>query len=343
MSMWHFVGNEHVVSLLSKSVIKDHISHSYLFSGPANVGKETLAIKFAQFLQCKDFSIEGPCGVCLSCWKISQENHPDVRFVEVDSEKNISRNRFSVGIEDIIDIQRTFILKPLEGVYRIFIFREASFLTEDAFGALLKWIEEPPPNVIFILITDNYSAILPTITSRCQIITFTHVSQEKIDSALAQFSYGDQQQRIELSKLSKGSIGWAINASKNPEIIDDYKHRIHIASTLFESDLESRLEYAEDMDRALRNDKEEAIKNLGILMSWWRDLMVAKNELPGSVLNTFALDVLLRHSAMMSNFQILTFIHKIEETIELLKRNVNSRLVLDSLMLSVPDKLENNK
>lgn len=343
MSMWNFVGNEHLVSLLAKSVTKGQISHSYLFSGPANVGKETLAIKFAQFLQCKDVSIEGPCGVCLSCWKILQENHPDVRIIEVNPEQNISGNKFSVGIEDIIDIQRTFILKPLEGMYRIFIFREASFLTDDAFGALLKWIEEPPPNVVFILITDNYSAILPTITSRCQIIAFTHVSQEKIEATLAQSSYGDQQQRVELSKLSRGSVGWAINASKNPEIIDDYKHRIHIASTLFENDLESRLEYAEDIDRTLRNDKEGAIKNLGVLMSWWRDLMVTKNGLPGSVLNTFALDILLRHSAMMSNFQILTFIHKIEETIELLKNNVNSRLVLDSLMLSVPDKLENKK
>ncbi|MQF98781.1 MAG: hypothetical protein FI729_04570 [SAR202 cluster bacterium] len=341
--MWNFVGNEHVVSLLSKSVINGHISHSYLFSGPANVGKETLAIKFAQFLQCKDFSTEGPCGACLSCWKISKENHPDVQFIEVNPAKNISGNKFSVGIEDIIDIQRTFILKPLEGMYRIFIFREASFLTEDAFGALLKWIEEPPPNVVFILITDNYSEILPTITSRCQTIAFTHVSQEKIESALAQSSYGDKQQRLELSKLSKGSIGWAIKASKNPEIIDDYKHKIHIASTLFENDLESRLKYAEDIDRTLRNDKEEAIKHLGVLMSWWRDLMVIKNGLPGNALNTFALDVLLRHSAMMSNFQILTFIHKIGETIELLKNNVNSRLVLDSLMLSVPDKLENNK
>ena len=113
--------------------------------------------------------------------------------------------------------------------------------------------------------------------------------------------------------------------------------------TLFENDLENRLEYAEDIDRTLRNDKEGAIKDLGILMSWWRDLMVTKNGLPGSVLNTFALDVLLRHSAMMSNFQIVTLIHKIEETIELLKNNVNSRLVLDSLMFSVPDKLENKK
>ena len=343
MSMWNFVGNEHVVSLLAKSVTKGRISHSYLFSGPSNVGKETLAIKFAQFLQCKDFSSEGPCGACLSCWKISQENHPDVRFIEVNPEKNISGNKFSVGIEDIIDIQRTFILKPLEGMYRIFVFREASLLTADALGALLKWIEEPPPNVIFLLITNNFAAMMPTITSRCQMIALTHVSQEKIESTLTQFSYGDQKQRIELSKLSRGSIGWAISASEKPEIIDDYKDRIYVASTLLESDLESRLEYAQDIDKMFRSDKEEAIRNLGVLMSWWRDLMIIKNGLRESVLNTFALDVLLRHCSMMSNFQILTFIRKIEDTIGLLNKNVNSRLVLDSLMLSVPGKLENNE
>ena len=334
--MWNFVGNEHAVELLNKSVTKGLVSHAYLFSGPSNVGKTTLAIKFAQFIECRNLLIDGPCGTCLSCWKISEGNHPDVQFIDVDSEKTISGNVSSIGIDDVRNIQRTFVLKPLEGKHRIFILREASLLSDAASNALLKWIEEPPPNVIFLLVTNNYFAIKSTIISRCQVVTFTHVAQDKIESTLAQFSNSDHQQRKELSKLSKGSIGWAIRASENPEIIEDYKNNIHIASALLENDLETRLKYAQSMDSMFKYNKEEAIKNLEILLSWWRDVMIVKNGLQDSVLNVFALDVLISHSSMMSNYQILMFIHKVSETIELLKSNVNSRLVLDSLVLSLP-------
>ena len=166
--MWDLIGNEQAVSLIFKSFTRGVLSHSYLLSGPPKIGKLTLAVNIAQILKCEKFDIEEPCGECSSCSRILSGKHPDVQIV---SEKPEAKH---IGIQDLIDIQRSAILKSYEGGYRIFIFPEIGLLTTEASNALLKLLEEPPEEVLFLLVTNQKTRIHGTVVSRCQVIEFSH-------------------------------------------------------------------------------------------------------------------------------------------------------------------------
>ncbi|MDO9544265.1 MAG: DNA polymerase III subunit gamma/tau [Synergistaceae bacterium] len=162
------VGQSAAVSVLREALKEGHLGHAYLFSGPRGCGKTSAARLVAKGLNCQNLGSDGePCGECEACNAIAQGEHLDV--IEIDGASNR-------GINEIRDLKSHVNLKPLIAPYKVYIIDEVHMLTEAAFNALLKTLEEPPANVVFLLATTEPHKVPVTIRSRCQHIPFHRIS-----------------------------------------------------------------------------------------------------------------------------------------------------------------------
>ncbi len=183
------VGQSAAVSVLQESLKEGRLGHAYLFSGPRGCGKTSAARLVAKSLNCQNPSSGcEPCGECSSCVGISLGDHLDV--IEIDGASNR-------GIGEIRDLKTHVNLKPLSAPYKVYIIDEVHMLTEAAFNALLKTLEEPPANVIFLLATTEPHKVPVTIRSRCQHIPFHRIS---IADMVSRISYVCGCENIESEK-----------------------------------------------------------------------------------------------------------------------------------------------
>ena len=170
------VGQNHVKDVLVAALQRGRIGHAYLFSGPRGVGKTTTARLLAMAVNCEDKDpAKRPCGVCESCQLVRSGNHPDV--TELDAASNNS-------VDDIRDLREKVRLSSMRGGKRVWVLDEAHMLSRAASNALLKTLEEPPDNLVFILATTEPEKLPPTILSRCQHFRFRRLSEEEISSKL---------------------------------------------------------------------------------------------------------------------------------------------------------------
>src|SRR3954453_22505555 len=167
------IGQDHVTRTLKNAIEQQRIAHGYIFSGHRGIGKTTIARILAMALNCRstDHPVPEPCGVCDSCIEIRQGNAVDV--IEIDA----ATNR---GIDEIRELREAARYRPARDRYKIWILDEAHQITDAAFNALLKTLEEPPGHVIFMMATTQPEDIPQTIRSRCQHFSFRAVKFEQI-------------------------------------------------------------------------------------------------------------------------------------------------------------------
>ena len=169
------MGQDFVVTTLKASLESEKIAHAYLFSGPRGVGKTSAARILAKSLNCESGPTDTPCGTCGNCSEITHGNSLDV--IEIDGASNTSVN-------DVREIKDEVLFSPSTSRYKIYIIDEVHMLSNSAFNALLKTIEEPPPYVIFIFATTEVHKVPATIRSRCQQFVFRLISIETIKKQL---------------------------------------------------------------------------------------------------------------------------------------------------------------
>lgn len=172
-------GQEFVAATLRSSIEKERIAHAYLFSGPRGVGKTSSARILAKSLNCLSGPTADPCGTCTNCREIAYGNSLDV--IEIDGASN-------TGVNDIREIKDEVLFAPSNSKYKIYIIDEVHMLSNSAFNALLKTIEEPPPYIVFIFATTEIHKVPATIKSRCQQFNFRLISTDTIKSLLAGIS-----------------------------------------------------------------------------------------------------------------------------------------------------------
>jgi DNA polymerase-3 subunit gamma/tau len=170
------IGQEHIVDTLRRAIEKDRVAHAYVFTGTRGVGKTTAARILARALNCEKGPTPTPCGECPACKDILGGSSLDV--MEIDGASNN-------GVDDIRDLRENIAYTSMSGRYRVVVIDEVHMLTKNAFNALLKTLEEPPLNVIFILATTEPAKIPSTIHSRCQRYDFRRVGADRIAAHLA--------------------------------------------------------------------------------------------------------------------------------------------------------------
>jgi len=169
------VGQEHVTRTLGNAISSGKIAHAYIFSGPRGVGKTTVARILARAVNCEEGPTPTPCNNCQACREITAGSSIDV--LEIDGASN-------TGVDNIRDLREGINYMPTRGKYRVYIIDEVHMLSTQAFNALLKTLEEPPPHAIFIFATTEVHKVLPTILSRCQRFDFKRIPFREIEGHL---------------------------------------------------------------------------------------------------------------------------------------------------------------
>jgi DNA polymerase-3 subunit gamma/tau len=201
------IGQPHVVQTLMNAVSTKRIAHAYLFSGTRGVGKTTVARILAKALNCEQGPTGRPCDRCANCLEIAQGSSVDV--VEIDGASNTS-------VDDVREIRENVKFTPFRGQYRVYIIDEVHMLSNSAFNALLKTLEEPPAHVVFIFATTEIHKIPATILSRCQHYNFRRIARAEIIERLRHVAEQDQltiEERsfLALARASEGSMRDALS------------------------------------------------------------------------------------------------------------------------------------
>jgi len=181
---------EHITEVLQNAILSKRIAHAYLFTGPRGVGKTSMARILAKSLNCVEGPTITPCNKCHNCVEIASGISADV--IEIDGASN-------TGVDDIRELQRELLYAPSQSPYKIYIIDEVHMLSKNAFNALLKTLEEPPDNVIFIFATTEPYKVLPTIISRCQRYDFKRIP---IDAIVKRVGEIMQEENIEIDAES---------------------------------------------------------------------------------------------------------------------------------------------
>jgi DNA polymerase-3 subunit gamma/tau len=177
------VGQEAVVRTLRNAIERGQVRQAYLFAGPRGTGKTSMARILAKALNCAYGPTITPDGTCNSCVAIASGTSLDVVEMDAASQR---------GIDDIREIRERVVLQPVEGRYKVYILDEAHQLTDAAFNALLKLIEEPPPHLVFVFCTTDLAKMLPTVRSRCQTFMFARPRLSELTRLLRRIADGEK-------------------------------------------------------------------------------------------------------------------------------------------------------
>ena len=330
---WGMIGQDRAVTALQHAVAGGTATHSYLFVGPARVGKATLARRLAQALNC--IGDKPPCQACQPCQRIEGGIHADIQVVTVEASEDEGPQHKDVGVDQIRQVERTIALNPFEGRTRVVIIDPADAMTIGAQNAFLKTLEEPPPHVAFVLVAVGEDRLLSTIRSRCRRVDFRLTSLRTVEEALLEQGVEGEESR-RLARLSRGRVGWAMAMAKDESLMKAREQALDRARTLGTMTIAQRLELAERLAGDFRQGREAVLEQLLEWQSWWRDLLLVRSGAEEGVANFDLMADLRVDAGRLGRQEVVAFLRALSAAHRHLTENVQPRLVLEALMLEVP-------
>ena len=321
------IGHDWAVDLLREHIARQKMRHAYLLTGPHGVGRRTLGLRFTQALNCTASKQAGdPCGQCRTCQQVEKMIHPDLDVVQADQEGG------TLKVEQIRELQRHLALTPFEARYRVALLLRFEEAHASAANALLKTLEEPPPQVILVVTAESPEVLLPTIVSRCEVLRLRPLPLNLIEKAMQEkWSCPEQQARF-LAHLSGGRPGVAYQYFSQPDLLEERQTRLEELHRMLLSNRVERFAFAE----AQSKDK-EALRNL--LLSWlsfWRDCLLQASGSTAPMANldrTEEISWLAKAIGIPDAYQQVS---NVEVAIQQLSRNVNPRLLVENYLLGLP-------
>lgn len=325
MDFTDVAGHQSIINNLKSIIIKNNISHSYLFEGPKSIGKSKVARVFAKTLLCEK-KIEYSCNICSSCVKFDSGNHPDFYIKKTDGE--------ALKKEHIEDIQKSVSILPYEGKRKIFILEDIDKITKQAQNSFLKTLEEPPKYVVILMTVTNSNILLPTIISRCQILKFLPLEQGEIINLLINKYKKSRDEAAIISSFSNGIVGKAVTIAKSREFQDIREEIINIINEVINSD-RARIFTLKEF---FNNQKDRIEDILDLMITWFRDVLILKELNENQfIINADKKSLLSSHSLKLTKKKIYEIIKIINSTKMNIFSNVNYDLAIEVMLLTIQE------
>ncbi len=303
---WKIIGHKKQLSELELDLAQNNLAHAYLLAGPKQIGKFAIAKTIGKILQCEN----NFCHLCQTCQHIEKGYHADtIEFFDDGNSLKIEQIR-----ELLVRLNTT-----TQSRYKIVLIQNIERLTTEASNALLKTLEDPPPNVVFLLTTSNLKALLATIISRVRLLKFRNLHKDElVDFLKLRYPEKSGQELETLLALSLGKPGKAIQLLENEEMFQSYKNMYEeMILLLNRDDLVERFLYVATMTK-----DDQRIEDFFQIF-----LAVVRQEL----LNISAQSKLDEKLAQKR----IKLISDLQKTYDLLQKNINARLALENLMLAL--------
>jgi DNA polymerase III subunit delta' len=324
------IGQPRAIERLKGYADTESIDGTYLFTGPAGVGKALTAISFAKALNCLTPG-SGGCEQCVSCRKISGGAHPDVHFIDSSNGSEAAAaddGSVQIKIGAIRILQEAINYRPYEGRKKIFIINNAHQLNPESANAFLKTLEEPPRDSVIILVTDRPALLLPTVRSRCRVVKFYPIRRNILQESLMKQTAGGricgEAEAHFLAYFAEGSLGEALKlkdeglyARKNG-IIDSF------------CDIGSRIE-----DPVSLASRQDLLRSFNILVSWFRDVYLLKTGLfVDDLIHSDRRQDLTRAAESYSIEELDRVMSLLSESVLHVGRNLNKKLLVSNVIVS---------
>ncbi|MGB6972008.1 MAG: DNA polymerase III subunit delta' [Desulfobulbales bacterium] len=320
------LGHDKPKALLREAVAKNKMGHAYLFRGPDGVGKKRTALTLAAYINCKSPLGGDSCGRCNVCRKYFSANHPDLILVEPDGA--------AIKIGQIRELKHQLTFPPLEAKVRVIVLEDIHTMRREAANSLLKTLEEPAPGNLLILTADPAGNVLPTILSRCQIISFGSLDHKDMAQILMQENDMEESLAFTLAAVAEGSLGRAKLLWQ--------EGLLSLRQELVEGLLLGQQNPAETIAQVFRLSekgaalKENASELLALIRLWYRDLvLVAAGGPEASIANKDLALFLPAAAQLWSLRQLQQKLQRLDLAERQLLRNCNRTLVLETLFFDL--------
>lgn len=302
---WNIVGHHKQLLQLEREIKDGNLSHAYLFSGPKQAGKYTIAKIVAKILQCPN----GFCRACKDCDLIKKETHPDTICIRDKGD--------SIKIDEVRELIRTTNLTH-NGKYRIIIIENIERMPIEAQNSFLKTLEEPPDGTIFLLTTNQLDQVLLTIQSRVRHYNFSTIDDAELTEYIEK-KFGQRPDTEEIVNIAQGRPGLAISLIEKPENFTHQKNLYHqIEKFLKKNDLSQKFLFIDEIEK----DPDEVELFLDAFTRYLRKIIFEYSHMPDHPLKSrFAL------SDIVNMFDVL------EKTRYFIRRNINKKLALENLLI----------
>ncbi|MCX6135517.1 MAG: DNA polymerase III subunit delta' [Ignavibacteriales bacterium] len=360
------IGQHRVKELLRRVLSSGSVAHAHLFWGGEGVGKDAMAIEVGRALNCQ-VNPADPCGVCASCRKVDQLQHPNLRLIvalpvgkneqsgddpvaglteeQIESIQGqlklkaenpyhrilVPKANF-IKINSVRTLRREASLSSFEGGKRVFIISHAEEMNPEASNSLLKMLEEPPSDSVFILTTAHKEQLLPTILSRCQLVQFDPLSEEELQAALIDRHGVEPEQAALVARLADGSHTAALELL-SIDIVAQRREAVQFLRLLLGT---QKIPLALEVERIValgdRNAVERWMKLLGV---WLRDAMVLREQGESGLLNREQLKDLTSFNEKFPRARLSDALGSVETSIALVGKNGYLPLVVTSLAIDL--------
>ena len=330
---WGLLGHEWAVEMLKQHLTRDSVRHAYLFTGPRGLGRRTLALGFAQALNCPNPVAPGePCRKCKTCQQIERMQYADLAVVQAEKEGG------TLKVEQIRAVRQSLVLKPYQGKYRLALFLRFQEASPNAANALLKTLEEAPPHAILILTADTAEQLLPTIPSRCEILRLRPLPVEAVEAYLKEHGAEAESARL-LAHISAGRPGYALHMLEDKDALKFRADTLDDVISLLKSNRRDRFAYAEKLTERKKRDAEAEGRFRETLLLWlsfWRDVLLRNAGSESPLVNVDYANAVDTLAAKLTLPDARKLVSDAQGAIDKLERNVNARLLAEVTLLDWP-------